>query len=103
MLSAKSTAKTAHSFYFDLTIPFYSFNRDHVPTNDGLRKNFTEIGLQGGIKGQYDCVTRFSGESITRDLQQIDRPTLIIHGDDDQIVPIKASAPRPLGSLRMRR
>ena len=90
----EGTAKNRSQFYFDLTIPFYGFNRDHVPTNDGLRENFRRIGLQGGIKGQYDCIHEFSEVDYTRDLQQIDRPTLIIHGDDDQIVPIKASAHR---------
>ncbi|POU72532.1 alpha/beta hydrolase [Leclercia sp. LSNIH6] len=90
----EGTAKNRAQFFFDLTIPFYGFNRDHVPTNDGLRENFRRIGLQGGIKGQYDCIREFSEVDYTRDLQQIDRPTLIIHGDDDQIVPIKASAHR---------
>ncbi|HCQ10108.1 MAG TPA: alpha/beta hydrolase [Leclercia adecarboxylata] len=90
----EGTAKNRAQFFFDLTIPFYGFNRDHVPTNDGLRENFRRIGLQGGIKGQFDCIHEFSEIDYTRDLQQIDRPTLIIHGDDDQIVPIKASAHR---------
>jgi len=90
----EGTAKNRSQFYFDLTVPFYGFNRDHVPTNDGLRENFRRIGLQGGIKGQYDCIHEFSEVDYTHDLQQIDRPTLIIHGDDDQIVPIKASAHR---------
>ena len=90
----EGTAKNRSQFFFDLTVPFYGFNRDHVPTNDGLRENFRRIGLQGGIKGQYDCIHEFSEVDYTHDLQQIDRPTLIIHGDDDQIVPIKASAHR---------
>jgi non-heme chloroperoxidase len=89
-----STAKNRSQFYFDLTLPFYGFNRDGAATNDGLRENFRRIGLQGGIKGQYDCIREFSEVDYTQDLQRIDRPTLIIHGDADQIVPIEASAHR---------
>ena len=90
----ENTAKNRSQFFFDLTVPFYGFNRDGVESNEGLRENFRRIGLQGGIKGQYDCIHEFSEVDYTEDLRRIDRPTLIIHGDDDQIVPIKASAHR---------
>jgi non-heme chloroperoxidase len=89
-----STAKNRSQFFYDLTVPFYGFNRDGVAGNEGLRENFRRIGLQGGIKGQYDCVREFSEVDYTDDLKRIDRPTLFIHGDDDQIVPIAASAHR---------
>jgi non-heme chloroperoxidase len=82
-------------FSFDLTVPFYGFNRYGVDMNDGLRENFRRISLQGGIKRQYDCVHEFWEVDYTEDLRQIDRPTLVIHGDDDQTVPIAASAYRP--------
>lgn len=88
----EGTAKNRSQFYFDLTIPFYGFNRDGAAVNEGMRENFRRIGLQGGIKGQYDCVHEFSEVDYTDDLKAIDKPTLIVHGDDDQIVPIKASA-----------
>jgi non-heme chloroperoxidase len=88
----ENTAKNRSQFFFDLTVPFYGFNRDGIETNEGLRENFRRIGLQGGIKGLYDCIREFSEVDYTEDLRRIDRPTLIIHGDDDQIVPIKASA-----------
>ncbi|MBS1184075.1 MAG: chloroperoxidase [Proteobacteria bacterium] len=90
----EGTAKNRSQFYFDLTMPFYGFNRDGVTVNDGLRENFRRIGLEGSIKGQVDCVREFSEVDYTDDLKAIDKPTLIIHGDDDQIVPIKASANR---------
>lgn len=90
----ENTAKNRSQFFFDLTVPFYGFNREGVATNDGMRENFRRIGLQGGVKGQYDCIREFSEVDYTRDLKSIDRPTLIIHGDDDQIVPIDASAHR---------
>lgn len=85
-------AANRSQFYYDLTIPFYGFNRDGVPVNEGFRESFRLQGLAGGIKGQYDCVHEFSEVDYTADLKAIDKPTLIIHGDDDQIVPIAASA-----------
>lgn len=90
----EGTANNRSQFFYDLAIPFYGFNREGVETNEGLCENFRRIGLQGGIKGQYDCIHEFSEVDYTEDLRRIDRPTLIIHGDNDQIVPIQASAPR---------
>lgn len=87
-----NVASNRSQFYYDLTIPFYGFNRDGVEVNEGLRESFRLQGLAGGIKGQYDCIREFSEVDYTADLRAIDRPTLIIHGGDDQIVPIKASA-----------
>ncbi|MFC0217616.1 alpha/beta fold hydrolase [Pseudochelatococcus lubricantis] len=85
-------ATNRSQFYYDLTIPFYGFNREGAAINEGFRESFRLQGLAGGIKGQYDCVHEFSEVDYTNDLKAIDRPTLIIHGDDDQIVPIKAAA-----------
>lgn len=79
-------------FYYDLTIPFYGFNRDGAEVSNGLRESFRLQGLSGGVKGQFDCIHEFSEIDYTDDLMAIDKPTLIIHGEDDQIVPIKASA-----------
>ncbi|WP_018698877.1 alpha/beta fold hydrolase [Amorphus coralli] len=88
----QGTATDRSNFYLGLTTPFYGFNRDGVEQNDGLRHGFWLMGMQGGIKGQYECIHEFSEVDYTEDLKAIDRPTLIIHGDDDQIVPIDASA-----------
>jgi non-heme chloroperoxidase len=88
----QNTAGDRSQFFKDLTIPFYGFNRDGAKVNEGLRESFWLQGMMGGIKGEYDCVREFSEVDYTEDLKKIDRPTLIIHGDDDQIVPIKASA-----------
>ncbi len=76
----------------DLAIPFYGFNRDGAQLSEGLRDSFWQQGVTGGIKGIYDCIREFSEVDYTNDLKKIDRPTLFIHGDDDQIVPIGASA-----------
>ncbi|MCV0427795.1 MAG: alpha/beta hydrolase [Roseibium sp.] len=90
----QGTAYNRSQFFKDLTVPFYGFNRDSVETNEGLQESFWLQGMAGGIKGQYDCIHEFSEVDYTDDLKAIKRPTLIVHGDDDQIVPIKASAHR---------
>jgi len=79
-------------FYFDLTMPFYGYNRSGAKISEGIREAFRLQGLMGGIKGQYDCIKEFSEVDYTEDLKRIDIPVLVAHGDDDQIVPIGASA-----------
>jgi non-heme chloroperoxidase len=96
----KGTATNRSQFFRDLTMPFYGFNRPGVKTNEGLRESFWLMGMQGGIKGEYDCVREFSEVDYTADLEEIDRPTLIVHGDDDQIVPIAASALKTVKIVR---
>jgi non-heme chloroperoxidase len=88
----KNTAGNRSQFFKDLTMPFYGFNRDGAKVNEGLRESFWLQGLMGGIKGIYDCIHEFSEVDYTADLKKFDKPTLFIHGDDDQIVPIKAAA-----------
>jgi non-heme chloroperoxidase len=78
-------------FYKDLTLPFYGYNRPGAKVSEGARDSFWLQGMMGGIKGQYDCIKQFSEVDYTEDLKKIDVPTLVIHGDDDQIVPIGAS------------
>lgn len=85
-------ATSRSQFYYDLSLPFYGFNREGAKVDEGFRESFRIQGLAGSIKGQYDCVHEFSEVDYTEDLKRIDRPTLIIHGNDDQIVPIAASA-----------
>lgn len=81
-------------FYLDVpTGPFYGFNRPGAPVSRGVIENWWRQGMSGGIKAQYDCIRAFSETDFTEDLRTIDVPTLVLHGDDDQIVPIVASAP----------
>jgi non-heme chloroperoxidase len=87
----KGTASNRAQFFKDLSAPFYGFNRDGATVKDGLRESFWAMGMQGGIKGEYDCIKEFSEVDYTADLKKIDKPTLVIHGDDDQIVPIAAA------------
>jgi non-heme chloroperoxidase len=81
-------------FYKDLSEPFYGANRPGNQVSQGMRDSFWLWSMQVGLKGAYDCIKAFSETDLTKDLQRIDVPTLIIHGDDDQIVPIDASARR---------
>src|SRR5438552_530850 len=79
-------------FFKDLTIPFYGANRPGAKVSQGVRDTFWMQGMQAGFKGVIDCIKAFSETDFTEDLKKIDVPTLIMHGDDDQIVPIAASA-----------
>ena len=79
-------------FFKDLTIPFYGANRPGAKVSQGVRDAFWMQGMQAGFKGVIDCIKAFSETDFTNDLRRIDVPTLIMHGDDDQIVPIDASA-----------
>jgi non-heme chloroperoxidase len=78
-------------FYKDLSAPFYGANRSASAVSQGVRDAFWLWSMQVGFKAAYDCVKAFSETDLTEDLQQIDVPTLIIQGDDDQIVPLDDS------------
>lgn len=88
----KGVAENRAACYWDFPIPFYSFNREGTPVSEAIRANWWRQGMMGGIKAQYDCIAAFSETDFTQDLKSIDVPTLVMHGDDDQIVPIADSA-----------
>ncbi|MFE1984212.1 alpha/beta fold hydrolase [Streptomyces mirabilis] len=88
----KGVATDRSQFYEDLSVPFYGANRPGSQVSQGTRDAFWLWCLQVGIKGSYDCVKAFSETDLTEDLKRFDIPTLIAHGDDDQIVPIVAAA-----------
>jgi non-heme chloroperoxidase len=79
-------------FFKDLSVPFYGANRPGAKVSQGLRDWFWLQGMQAGFKGVVDCIKAFSETDFTQDLRAFDVPTLIIHGDDDQIVPFGPSA-----------
>ena len=79
-------------FFKDLSGPFYGANRPGATVSQGLRDSFWLQGMQAGIRAVYECIKVFSETDLTEDLKKIDVPTLIMHGDDDQIVPIADSA-----------
>jgi len=79
-------------FFQDLSAPFYGANRPGSKVSQGLRHSFWLQGMLAGFKGVFDCIKAFSETDFTEDLKKFDVPTLILHGDDDQIVPIGAAA-----------
>jgi non-heme chloroperoxidase len=79
-------------FFRDFTLPFYGFNRRTVEVSQGLRESFWLQAMRAGLPAVYHCIKAFSETDFTEDLRKLDVPTLILHGDDDQIVPIAASA-----------
>jgi non-heme chloroperoxidase len=84
--------KDRSQFFKDLSAPFYGANRPGAQVSQGLRDSFWLQGMLCGFPGAYDCIKAFSETDCTEDLKKFDVPTLILHGDDDQIVPIVASA-----------
>ncbi|MFH8135796.1 alpha/beta fold hydrolase [Pantoea osteomyelitidis] len=87
----KGVMENRSDFYLSLAIPFFGMNREGVEINEGLRLSFWNQGMAGSIVGQYACIREFSEVDYTEDLKKITVPALVIHGDDDQIVPIAHS------------
>src|ERR1700720_1076797 len=86
-------ASDRSQFYKDLTLPFYGYNRPGAKISEGIREHWWLQGMVGGVKAHYDCIKAFSETDFTEDLKKIDIPVLVMHGDDDQIVPIVAAGP----------
>jgi non-heme chloroperoxidase len=80
-------------FYWDFTLPFYGYNRDGAEVKEGVRRNWWRQGMMGGVKAHYDGIAAFSETDFTEDLKKITVPTLVLHGEDDQVVPIADSGP----------
>src|SRR5262249_62150420 len=87
-----SVLKDRSQFFRDLSVPFFGASRGGASGSQGVLDRFWLLGMQAGLKNAYDCIKVFSETDLTDDLRKIDVPTLIVHGDDDQIVPIAASA-----------
>ncbi|GAA1990634.1 alpha/beta hydrolase [Catenulispora subtropica] len=93
-------------FFYDLSESFYGFNRPGAPASDGKRREFWLQGMQVGLNAALECIKAFSETDLTEDLTKIDIPVLVVHGDDDQIVPIQAAAEKavkllPQGTLKV--
>ncbi|HBN9664625.1 TPA: alpha/beta hydrolase [Pseudomonas aeruginosa] len=87
-------------FFLDVpTGPFYGFNREGAEVSDGLIRNWWRQGMMGGAKAHYDCIAAFSETDFTEDLQAVSLPVLLMHGEDDQVVPIDASARKAIELL----
>jgi non-heme chloroperoxidase len=87
-----NTLNNRQQFYQDITVPFYGFNREGAVVKKGIQDNWWRQGMMGGIKAHYDCIKVFSETDFTEDLKSVDIPVLVLHGDDDQIVPYATTA-----------
>ena len=80
-------------FYKDMTLPFYGYNRPGAKISEGIREHWWMQGMMGSVKAHYDCIKAFSETDFTEDLKKIEIPVLVMHGEDDQVVPIVAAGP----------
>jgi len=96
----RGVAADRAQFWKDLSAPFFGANREGAKVSQGLRDSFLIQGMMGSLKAEHDCVKAFSETDFTEDLKAIDVPTLILHGDADQIVPIDISARRQVELVR---
>ena len=87
-------------FYKELAVPFYGYNKPDAKPSQGVIDSFWQQGMLGSIKGQYDCIKAFSETDFTADLKKIEVPTLLLHGDSDQIVPLAISSERSAKLVR---
>jgi non-heme chloroperoxidase len=88
-------------FFLDVPSgPFYGFNREGADVSEGLIRNWWRQGMMGGTKAHYDCISAFSETDFTEDLQAVSLPVLLLHGEDDQVVPIDASARKAIDLLQ---
>ncbi|MBC8035434.1 MAG: alpha/beta hydrolase [Chitinophagaceae bacterium] len=94
-----STATQRAQFFQDFTIPFYGYNREGAKISQGVQDNWWRQGMMGGIKAHYDCIKAFSETDFTDDLKSVDIPVLVMHGEDDQIVPFQLTGARAVKLL----
>jgi non-heme chloroperoxidase len=83
----EQTATNRPQFYLDFTLPFYGYNRDGAEVKEGVRRNWWRQGMMGSVKAHYEGIAAFSETDFTDDLKKIAVPTLVLHGEDDQVVP----------------
>ena len=100
--SAPACSADRSQFWKDLSMPFYGYNRPGAKVSEGVRESFWLQGMMAGLPASYFCIKAFSETDMTEDLKKIDVPTLILHGDDDQIVPI-ADSGHAVGQARQER
>lgn len=96
----EALARNRAQFFLDVpTGPFYGFNREGAAVSEGLIRNWWRQGMMGGAKAHYDCIAAFSETDFTEDLKAVSLPVLLMHGEDDQVVPIEASARKAIELL----
>ena len=95
-----NTATQRQQYFQDFTLPFYGYNREGAKISQGIRDNWWRQGMMGAIKAHYDCIKVFSETDFTEDLKSVDIPVLLLHGEDDQIVPIEITAKKAVKLLK---
>lgn len=94
------TATNRAQFFLDFTLPFYGYNREGAQVKEGVRRNWWRQGMMGGVKPHYDGIAAFSQTDFTEDLKIIDVPTLVMHGEDDQVVPFANTGPKSAALIK---
>lgn len=95
-----NTATRRQQYFQDFTMPFYGYNREGAKVSQGIRDNWWRQGMMGAIKAHYDCIKVFSETDFTEDLKSVDVPVLVMHGEDDQIVPFESTAVKAVKLLK---
>ncbi|UFH52189.1 alpha/beta fold hydrolase [Spirosoma sp. KNUC1025] len=96
----KGTATQRPQYFQDFTIPFYGYNREGAKVSQGIRDNWWRQGMMGSIKAHHDGIKAFSETDFTEDLKSVDVPVLVLHGEDDQIVPFPISGAKAVKLLK---
>lgn len=86
------TATNKPQYFKDFTMPFYGYNREGATIKEGVRENWWRQGMMGSVLAHYECIKAFSETDFTDDLKEVDIPVLVLHGEDDQIVPYEITA-----------
>ncbi|NUY80540.1 alpha/beta hydrolase [Flavobacterium sp. MAH-1] len=95
-----NTATNRAQYYYDFTMPFFGYNRPGAKISEAVRQNWWRQGMMGGINAHYECIKAFSETDFTEDLKSVDVPVLLLHGEDDQIVPFELTAVRSAKLLK---
>ena len=95
-----NTATQRTQYFQDFTLPFYGYNREGAKVSQGVKDNWWRQGMMGGIKAHYDCIKAFSETDFTEDLKSVDVPVLVLHGEDDQIVPYPLTGAKAVKLLK---
>jgi non-heme chloroperoxidase len=96
----EGTASNRAQYFQDFTLPFYGYNREGAKISQGIRDNWWRQGMMGGVKAHHDGIKAFSETDFTEDLKSVDIPVLIMHGEDDQIVPFPISGAKSIKLLK---
>ena len=96
----EGTGTRRTQYFQDFTIPFFGYNREGAKVSQGIRDNWWRQGMMGAIKAHYDCIKAFSETDFTEDLKSVDIPVLVMHGEDDQIVPFSLTAVKAVKLLK---